>query len=85
MNILENRKLSISEAERLISERDDEIERLRSIAERLGENLISHIREMYPKAYEALGPSGKRSVKGTIANAIKAELDKPLHASVAQR
>lgn len=49
-------------------------ELVKEIAMDIGKAAVSHLRIMYPKAYDALGPSGRLSMRNCIHNEIMAAL-----------
>lgn len=50
-------------------------ELIKRIAMDIGKSAVSHLRVMYPRAYEALPSSGRLSLRNTIHNEIMAALD----------
>lgn len=61
----------MSEAARLIAAQQERIEALEAAedgygAQSLGAEAIAHLREMYPAAFKALGPSGRTSTRNYI-------------------
>lgn len=57
------------------AKRDLDRELVAAIAMDIGKAVVSHIRTMYPAAYEALGKSGALSVRNCTCNEIMAALD----------
>lgn len=48
--------------------------RLRDAVEAIPDAVIHHLREMYPSAWQKLGTSGQRSIRGLLSNATGAAL-----------
>lgn len=61
-------------ADKLPANLDMDRELIKLIAMDIGKEVISHIRLMYPAAYEGLGPSGAVSVRNCVHNEIMAAL-----------
>lgn len=40
------------------------------IAMDIGKEAVSHLRQMYPAAFDALGPSGQKSLRNKVRNEI---------------